>query len=171
MGIWALFLAVSTTFEMSKYALLKNGFVTLFHSTPNEDDKRIIASSSLVINVIFTIIFIFLVLLGSHWLSVYWKAPALHKMLLWYIPVTLFLVPFSHWEYLQQANMSFKGIFAAYFTRQGLFFLLVVISSIWFSKSIDLFTLVLFQLVGIVAGAAMGWYFSRPYLQGVFTPS
>lgn len=171
MGIWALFLAVSTTFEMSKYALLKNGFVTLFHSTTSNEERGTVASSSLVLNVIFTAIFILLILIGSAWISAYWKAPALQKMLFCYIPVALCMIPFSHCEYLQQANMSFKGIFAAYFARQGLFFLLVMISSVWFVKLIDLDTLVIFQLAGIVAGSVISWYFSRLYLQGVFTPS
>jgi len=171
MGVWALFLAISTTFEMSKYALLKNGFITLFHSTASRKDQGSIASSSLVLNVLFTIAFIILIFTGSHWIGQYWKVGELQSMLRWYVVASILLIPFSHWEYIQQANMTFKGIFAAYFARQGCFFLLVIIATFWFSGYVTLNLLVIFQIIGLAFGTFIAWIYSRKFINKMFAPS
>lgn len=170
-GVWALFLAICTTFEMAKYALLKNGFITFFNSTDDSQEKIEVASSSLVVNTGFTLIFILLILAGRIWVSHYWNAPELRSMLCLYIPIALLLIPFSHFEYLQQANMSFKGIFMSYFVRQGVFFVTVVVFSIWFAKSFSLELLVIFQCVGVLLATVIGWFYSRKYLQIRFCPT
>lgn len=170
-GIWALFNIISATFEMSKYALLKNALITILNSTNNPEERAKIASSSLVINIIFTAIFILLVLFLGSTLGHYWKIPELHTMLKWYILSTLFLIPFAHFEYLQQANMEFKGIFGAYFFRQGGFFLTLIIAIFTFKGSITLNKLVVLQAVCILGGSILSFFYARKYLKGLFSPT
>lgn len=171
MGVWALYLGIATTFEMTKYALLKNGFVVFFQTAKDKKEKVSIASSSLILNVLYTAIFTLLIIVFAKWFGHYWKAPDLPGMLFLYIPLTIILIPFGHLEFLQQANMSFKGIFAAYFTRQGIFFLMIIISSIWYSQMITLDLLVIFQIVSLIFGTLVSWISSRRFIHGIFSPS
>jgi len=170
MGIWALFLAVTTTFEMSKYALLKNGFVALYHTTESSKEHISIASSSLILNIGFTILFIILVLALAPLLGTFFKTRELTKLLYFYIPTSIILIPFSHLEYIQLANMTFKGIFASYFIRQGIFLLLVGIGILWFANTITLPSLVLFQTFGVLSGTLISHLYTKKYLTYTFNP-
>lgn len=170
-GVWALFLAITTTFEMSKNALLKFGLVTIFHSTEIREERASIASSSLVINILFTLLFLMLVFGGAHGISNYWKVPALEPMLYLYGGTALIFIPFSHLDYIQQTNMTFKGIFASYFIRQAVFFLLVVAGISKLHQNLSLDALVLFQMAGTLLGTLVAFYYSRKFLSGSFNPS
>lgn len=170
MGIWALFLAIGTTFEMTKYALLKNGLITIFHTAKGNDEKSDVVSSSLLLNIGFTGIFIILILISSGFLSRYWETPALKPMLSWYILTSIALIPFSHYEYLQQANMEFKGVFAAYFIRQGSFFLGVLILVLLPEKSTSLNLLAILQSISVAIGSIISYLYCRKLIMHTFKP-
>lgn len=170
-GTWSLFLAITTTFELIKTGLLKNSFVILFNSTNSDEQRSSLSSSSLIMNVAVTLLFIILCFAGAHALSEYWKAPALDTMLYYYCLSSLVFIPFSHFEYLQQANMTFKGIFMAYFVRQLIFFLLIVIFVIAFESKLTLPALVIFQIIGMAIATVVSFLYSRKYLLYRFNPS
>jgi lipopolysaccharide exporter len=127
MGVWALFLAITTIFEITKTNLLKNAHVKYVSASDNNSEKITLASSSLSINAGLTLIFIIFILFFSHWLSDWLHAGAeLSVMLVWFIPALIFMVFFSHFEAIQQSHLDFKGGFAGYFVRQGVFFTIIL---------------------------------------------
>jgi len=171
MGTWALFLTVTAIFEVTKNNLLKNAHIRFCSGSSDADEKVRIASSSLVINAAASALFIIFILLGSrllsHWLN---TGDALSDMLTWFIPGVACMIFFSHLEAVQQSNLDFKGVFAGYFTRQVIFFT-IILFHFFSDKPFALKDLALYQSMSIAAGTAVLWLCSRRYLQNRFAPS
>jgi lipopolysaccharide exporter len=162
MGIWALFLTIITIFEMTKTNLLKNAHIKFVSSSPESDEKTIIASSSLIINLSITLVFILLILLFSSEMNSWAHIGIeLGHMLMWYIPGLMFMMFFSHLEAIQQSHLDFKGVFAGYFVRQVLFFGFIITHKI-LSIPFTLTHLVMYQTISIFVGAATMFFFTRP---------
>ena len=169
MGLWAFFLVVTTLFETTKSYLLKSAHIKFVGN--NETDKTSIASSSIVINVALTLLFISFLFLFSGKLS-FWLSAGneLEQMLRWYIPGMLFLIFFSHFEAVSQSHLDFRGVFAGYFVRQLLFFG-VILGYALFKIPFSLIELVIYQTICTVVGTLVIFLFSKKYLLYVFNPS
>lgn len=171
-GVWAMFLVVTTFFEMTKSGLLKNAHVLYVSGNgPDNPEKTVIASSSLLINAGITFLFIgFIYTTGNTlgaWLG---TGPELSQMLRWFVPGLLVMVFFSHLEAVQQSHLDFKGVFAGYFTRQLSF--LIVILALWLShKPISLPHLALYWSGCVAVGTVAIYFYSRPYLLNRFDPT
>ncbi len=169
MDTWALFLAVTTVFEMTKTGLLKNAHVR--YVTNEMDEKSAIASSSILINLAISTLFILLVLIFGPYVSLKLdKGMDLYKMLLWYIPGILMLVYFAHLEAVQQSHLDFKGVFAGYIVRQVVFFACIT-GTLIVDKFFNLKLVVIYQLISIATGTLVMYLYSRPYLFHRFNPS
>jgi lipopolysaccharide exporter len=171
MGVWALFLVVTSIFETTKSGLLKNAHIRYVSSRREGDEKVVIASSSLLINTAITGLFIlfiwfFSIRLGS-WLH---AGNELSRMLRWFIPGLVGMVLFSHLEAIQQSHLDFRGVFAGYFVRQISFFILIIIHFAW-KIPFSLTRLALYQSFCIFLGTFVIWIYSRKYLLHRFAPS
>lgn len=171
MGAWALFLVVTTIFEQTKTGLLKNAHIRYVSSSNESTEKSAIASSSFLINVSITGLFILLIVLFSDWVSVrLHTGMELAAMLKWFIPGLICMVFFSHLEAIQQSFLDFKGVFAGYFVRQAVFFLCIggcLVLHIHYS----LLDVVLYQSLGFLLGTLVIFYYSRRYLEYRFNPT
>jgi lipopolysaccharide exporter len=169
MGIWAFFLIVTTLFETNKTNLLKNAHIKFVAGNSNE--KVGIASSSLVLNAILSLLFIGLLFsfsgLFSRWLN---SGEELEQMLKWFAPGILALVFFSHLEAVCQSHLDFRSVFAGYFTRQVLFFL-VILSHQVFKIPFTLVHLAIYQSISIAVGALVLYSFAKKHLTYRFNPS
>jgi lipopolysaccharide exporter len=170
-GIWALFLTVTSIFEATKSGLLKNAHVRYVSSSDKEEDKVVIASSSFIINLIVSALFILFIIFFSQWLSKELNAGiALSSILLWFIPGITGMIFFSHFEAIQQSFMDFKGVFAGYLVRQTTFFILIVIQ-VLSNRHFSLNVLALYQFVSILTGTITFYFFTRKYIVQKFQPS
>ena len=171
MGVWALFLVVTSIFETTKSGLLKNAHIRYVSASGTHGEKTVIASSSLLINLSITLLFIAFICLFSgllsHWLH---TGIELSEMLWWYIPGLLGMVFFSHMEAIQQSHLDFKGVFAGYLVRQVSFFAVIVIYAVC-KIPFSLRLLALYQSICICLGAIVIWFYSRKYLLNRFDPS
>lgn len=171
LGIWALFLIVTTVFEATKSALLKNAHIRFVSGSLTGDDKTIIASSSLLINSTLTILFIFFLVIGAKWLGILLNAgEELPAMLKWFIPGLIFMVLFSHFEAIQQSHFDFKGVFAGYITRQFSFFLMITMHY-FTGNEITLNLLAIYLSLSIGLGVIVIFLYSRKYLHFKFNPT
>jgi lipopolysaccharide exporter len=168
-GIWAFFLVVTTLFETSKSNLLKNAHIKFVGS--NNEEKTTVASSSLLLNTAISALFILFLLFFSgrlsHWLG---AGLELEHMLKWFIPGMSFLVLFSHFEAISQSHLDFKAVFAGHFSRQIVFFTIILIQAI-FRIPFSLVQVVIYQSISIAVGSIVLYIFSRKHLQYVFDPS
>jgi len=167
LGIWSIFLFVVAAFEMSKGSLLKNAHIRLILISKNKNHS-IIAGSSIFVNVIFTILFITIILLFSpnlsNWLN---TGKQLSTMLMLYIPGLISMIYFAHYEAVQQSNNNFKNGFTANLIRQLLFFILLLVHFIS-GKNLELFTIVYYYTLGNFIGTLLFFILSRKYISYTF---
>lgn len=169
MGLWAFFLVVTTLFETTKSYLLKNAHIK-FVGNSNEE-KTAIASSSLLINATISLFFILFLFVFSGTLSFWLGADrSLEQMLRWYIPGIIFLIFFSHFEAVSQSHLDFKPVFAGYFSRQVVFFAIILIYTI-FKIPFSLIHIVIYQSISTAVGTVIIFLFGRKHLLYMFNPS
>lgn len=170
LGIWSIFMFLVAAFEMSKSSLLKNAHIRLI-LTSNEKDKHIIAGSSILVNITFTIVFISLIIAFSPYLSHWLNAgDQFASMLKYYIPGLVVMIYFSHYEAVQHSNNNFKNGFTANLIRQLIFFILVLIH--FLNKiDIDLILLVYYYSIGNFVGTIVFYFISRQFISYKFNYS
>lgn len=167
LGIWSIFLFVVAAFEMSKGSLLKNAHIRLILISKNKNHS-IIAGSSIFVNIIFTTLFITLILLFSPNLSKWLNTgKQLSTMLMLYIPGLISMIYFAHYEAVQQSNNNFKNGFTANLIRHLLFFILLLIHFIR-GKNLELFTIVYYYTIGNFIGTLLFFILSRKYISYTF---
>ncbi|WP_083925305.1 flippase [Flexithrix dorotheae] len=161
MGIYALFFTIITIFEVTRDGLIKNALIRFINISPKEDNSRI-QSTALVLSLIYTLLFVALIFIGAKPLSIYWETPQLAKMLYVYAVTAIVSIFFSHAEYIQQANLYFKGIFLIYFVKQGFYFLFIVLF-VFIFKDPSLYKLVLLQSVAVAVATVVGVISARKF--------
>ncbi len=158
-GVWALFLTVTTLVEFTRVGLIQNAVVKYVSTSTEEEAPRII-STSLFLNILLTCISVVVLLVSAKLLSVVWHKPIIEPMVYWYVITTVALIPFSQFNYIQQAMLDFKSVFYSSFVRQGTNFVFVLIVYV-FGLKIDLINLVNIQSLGAVLGSVVAFLLIR----------
>ncbi len=166
MGVWSLFLVVTSFVELIRQALVKTSLIKHMNHA-GEEEQRYVLSAAFLINSIVTVLLIILLLVFSQWLSSILQAPALKSMLYIFMGGMVILIPFSHFEWILYSKSEFKGLFWVYFFRQGLGLLFMIIY-LFFYDNISLDVLVIFFNVGILAGILVAYRYIQQYLTKTF---
>ena len=168
LGIWALFLIFVTIVEVSKNGFIKNAIIKYLASSEKEEHPKII-TASFFLNLFFTLFLIGVIVALSGAFSEVLKAPQISYMLKLYIITGLVFIPFSQFEFIQQGNFDFKGIFVSYFFK-GLFFFSSQLFLFFFRPEVDILTyLVLAHASAYLFGAIVSYFYVKKYL--VFSKS
>ena len=160
MGAWSLFLSITTILETGKGGLIKNALIKFINSSENEDHAKI-ETASILINLLVTLVSVAIILCFATTLGEYWNIGELGSMLYWYIGTSILLIPFSHFEYMQQAHHSFGGILSSYLARQGVLFALILITIFLPKGEHYLRNLVVFQTAGVAIGTLVSYQYAR----------
>ena len=162
-GTWVIFLTTTSFIEVGRSGLLQNALVK-YLTTCKEGDYGIISTASLITNFFLTGASIILLLLVAQPLSLWQNSMVLASLVKIYAITTLVLLPFQQFNYIQQANLDFKGIFWSNFTKQGLFFLFIV-GCFLLGVEISLILLAQAQIFTALSGAVVSFVFARKYLR------
>lgn len=163
MGAWVAFLSVTSVLEVARAGLIQNGLVR-YLSTSEAADYGKISTASLILNLLLTSLSCILLFAVAKPLSIYFDYPQLVTMFYIYVATTTFLIPFQQFNFTQQANLDFKGIFWASFTKQGLFFLAILIFFMS-GTALNLITLASIQVFTAVAASFVAFTFTKKYLK------
>jgi O-antigen/teichoic acid export membrane protein len=104
-----------------------------------------------------------MILLFGGIFSYLWGTEEISSMLHIYIITTILLIPCSQFNFIQQANFDFRGIFWGNFARQGTLFAYVLFSFISDSP-VSLISLSWVQVLSAAAGTVIAYFFTRPFL-------
>lgn len=162
-GIWSLFVVISGILEVSRNGLIKNPLIKYLGDTEAKAEKAKIVASSFALNFIYALVSILLIIILAVPLSKLMNAPDLSDILYFYIITVVLLTPFFQFEFIQQANFNFKGIFFAYFTRQGMFFVSILILFLFRLEVHPLQYLIFTYAFSTLAGTAVSYIFARRY--------
>lgn len=161
-GVWALFLTITSLIETSRNGLIQNALIKFLHSNTKDFESKII-TASLFLNVTYSLIMAILLLVVAYPLSKIFGAVDLSPMFGWYSLTLILLVPISQFNYLQQANFSFSGVFWTTLVRQGTFFIGVLLS-ILFNGKLNLVNLVQLQVACAVMAMFVAYFCAKPLL-------
>jgi len=160
-GVWALFLTITSLIETARNGLIQNAQIKFLTSEEKHHHPEII-SASFTLNILLTGLSIIVLLILGPILSSRMNSPELQKMLYFYIITTITLIPYSQFNFIQQGNMDFKGIFFSNVSKNGLLFLHILICFL-FKIEVNLLNLVHMQTIGAIIGALVSYYFVRKY--------
>lgn len=161
-GTWALFLTLTTIIEMSRNGLIQNALIKFLHASPDNKHNEVV-TASWILNLIYSLLIVVLLLALSVPLESIFQISQFSQMFLWYSVTLMVLVPFSQFNYIQQAKFSFAGIFWSTMARQGFFFL-VILTHHFMDKRLSLIELVVYQLIGTGVGLVIAFFCARKYL-------
>lgn len=160
-GVWVLFLSIVSVIEVGRIGLLQNALVK-FLSTGADEETGKITTASFVLNGLLTLLIVLICLGLSPLVAKIFKAPELSQLFKIYCLTTVALIPFYQCNYIQQANLDFKGIFWSNVVKGGLLF--AFIAYLFIGKlEVKLPDLALVQTVAAVAASGASWYFARKY--------
>jgi len=159
MGVWNLFLVYTGIIEIVRQSLIKNAVIKYINGHAAEEHPHI-QSAALYLNIVITCLIGILIAAFIIPVSKVLQAPPLAMVMYIFLPGLLLLIPFSHFEWVQNANADFRGIFWGYLSRQGTSFLLIV-GHLLFSHDINLMHLILYFNAGLVVGTIVSGYFAR----------
>jgi O-antigen/teichoic acid export membrane protein len=168
MGIWALFLAIFALIETIKQGLLRNPMIKFLSETEYVNHRNKIQSASLVTNMLFSALVIFLLIFGGHLFAKWLNTPELFQLFQWGILIVLILIPFNHFEVLLQAHFKFKAIFYGYLCRQGLFMISIILFLFLDKSALTLVNLAKLQILSMLFGTFVMLYFARNYFYSHF---
>ena len=160
-GVWVLFLSITSILEVGRIGLLQNALVKYLATRGGEEAGRI-TTASFVLNGILTSLIVMLLLGLSPLAGKMFDAPELTVLLQIYCLTTVVLIPFFQCNYIQQANLDFKGIFWANLAKGSVLFGYILF--LFLKKSeITLTSLALVQIVAAALGSVVSWMFARQF--------
>lgn len=162
MGVWNLFLLFAGVIEIVRQSLIKNAVIKYINSHGSDEHPRI-QSAALAINITITVLIAILLAALIYPASRMLNAPQLSGIIFIFLPGLLLLIPFSHFEWLQNAHSDFRGIFWAYSVRQGLAFSLMALHLL-VARNIRLADLIWYYNFGIAGGTVLSFIFARKFL-------
>ncbi|MEM9918603.1 MAG: flippase [Bacteroidota bacterium] len=164
LGTWFLFGTIVSFVEVGRTGLLQNALIKFLTTSEDAAEKRRIATASLFLSFALTAVCIVFLLLFSELLSQALQAPMLSGLLRIYCMTTIVLIPMQQFNFMQQANFDFRGIFWSNFAWKGLFFFFLVY--LFFSSTpISIQLLAYFQIGTAALAGFISFWFGRPYLQ------
>lgn len=165
---WGVFLLVTAFLEMGRSGLIQNGLVrylSLHHDEPAI--YAAVASASLVLNIAFSIVSNVVLWASMYWLSRNQHAAELPMLLSVYFITNFVMAWLYHCNFVQQANLEFRGIFwATFFLRGGLF--AWVAGCWWLHRPVQLVELAWIFLACAIVATLATWWIGRPYLRHRF---
>jgi len=160
-GSFSLFLTVTSLIEVARNGLIQNAQIK-FTATATPEEYPKILKASLVLNIFLSVISMAMLFTAAPFLAAWWNSPNMELMLKIYCINIAVLIPFTQFNFLQQANLDFKGVFYTTMLRQGLFFLVII--SYWLAfRPFNLVELAWWQVVCSVMASLLSFYFVRKY--------
>ena len=162
MGVWSLFLVLTSFVELFRQGLVKTSLIKYINHS-KEQEHSAVMSAAFFLNVVVTSILCTVLFFCSHQIASLVNAPLLEPMLYIFIIGMLFLIPFSHFEWIMYGKSLFKDLFWTYLVRQGITLLVIFLYYV-IHGSLSLSMLVIIYSGGICIGAISGFIFVKRFL-------
>jgi lipopolysaccharide exporter len=161
-GIWTLFVATTTIFEMGRNGLIQNSLIK-FLSDNSEKKHPDILSASFFLSSTLMIACIIINISIAGYLANLWHYPGLVQMFYTYNIVYLLQGILSQFQWIEQANLSFTGVLISNSIRQGGLFIYILVCFL-FHIDLSLMSLIYVQAAGAFISMVVEYFFIRKYL-------
>lgn len=158
-GMWVLFLSITAILETTRNAFIHTPLVKYLIGAKKEEFNTIIGAS-FYLNLIMAIFTALILAFFSAHISILLKSPELTSLFYTYIFIALAITPLIHSNFIQQANLDFKGTFYSATARASILFF-YIFKCYYFKQNIELINLVFVQCAAVVVGALISYYFAK----------
>ncbi|WP_373514960.1 flippase [Persicitalea sp.] len=162
-GAWVLFMSTIMIMESIRSGLIQSALIRYLAANDPEQHPLILTASTFL-SLLITVVCVALNLLFSGYLAALWDSPQLVDLFRVYNIGFILSGVLNLFNYLEQANMSFKGIFITGLVRQVFFFLFVGITY-YLNYPVQLIELVWVQVFSVVAATLLAYFFVRDKLR------
>lgn len=161
---WGLFLLITYTLEMGRSGLIQNGLMRyLAAQDVHSGTYRAISSAALFLNLAYSLVSNIVLWVGMSWFIRVYQTPALEEVLPVYFATNVVMAFMYQFNFVQQANLEFRGIFWSTFCFRGALFAWVAFCR-FSGHTMVLQQMAFSMLAGALVGAWVSWYYVRPYL-------
>ncbi len=168
-SIWVIYLLITSFIEVGRTGLLQNGLMTFLSTAPTSEHGKI-NTASLSLNLSLSVIFAILLFVSPVWAKWLFSSytpstqATIASLLQVYAFTTLVLSGLYQFNFIQQANLDFKGLFWSGFFKNGLLFFYVLYQK-WANGSFDVLHLAICQLIAALPATAIAYLFARKYFE------
>ena len=165
-SVWVLFLTITSFIEVGRTGLLQNGLMTFLSKNEVTEHPKI-NTASLFLNMSLSVIFVIILLICGQFMGHFINyAPAviqqLQSLLTIYAGTTFVLSALYQFNFIQQANLDFKGMFWSSFIKNGLLFFYALYIRLS-HHHINITDLAYCQLIAAFPAAYVAYRFAKPY--------
>jgi lipopolysaccharide exporter len=160
-SVWVLYMTITAFIEVGRTGLLQNGLMTFLNQTPQYEHAKI-NKASLFLNLSLSVVVVIGLLLGSGWLGDVFKSSELAILLSIYAVTTFVLSGLYQFNFIQQANMDFKGLFWSSFVKNGALFFYVLYVKLS-NGAFSLTNLAFVQLLAAIPATLVAYGFAKKY--------
>lgn len=158
-GLWVIFLSLTGIVDMAKNGFTQEATIKYLASADINERKKI-TTASFTVNLIITLGLVIILIFIAPYLGKLWHSHELVTMLYLYIIVFFATIFLGQFNYIEQANLRFNGVFAAAFVRQFLFFLFILICYLA-NRKISLTSLAIVQIINVLIATFLAYLYSR----------
>ena len=162
-GIWTLFVATTSIFEMARSGLIQYSLIKFLSESSDQERPKIISASFILSGILMFICIVLNISLAGY-LSRLWNYPDLFSMFIIFNVVYILQGILAQFQWIEQAHLRFQGILITTMMRQGGFFLYIFISFLLHAK-ISLIGLIYAQAICTGIGACTEYFYVRKFLR------
>ena len=165
-SIWVIFLLITSFIEVGRTGLLQNGLMTYIGQTPQSEHAKI-NTASLFLSLILSVLFSIFLLTSGSWVGHFFNQnpetiAQIASLLSIYAGTTLVLSGLYQFNFIQQANLDFRGLFWSSFIKNGLLFFYVLYLKLT-NNAFNLNHLAICQWVAAIPATFAAYLFARKY--------
>jgi lipopolysaccharide exporter len=162
-SIWVIYMTITAFIEVGRTGLLQNGLMTFLNQTDASEHAKI-NTASFFLSLSLSLIFVVLLLTTGTFVGEFFHSQELVTLLTIYAGTTFILSALYQFNFIQQANMDFKGLFWSSFVRNGALFFYVLFLKLT-NGTYALTNLVIVQLLAAVPATFVAFGFARKYFK------
>ena len=162
-SVWVIYMTITAFIEVGRTGLLQNGLMTFLNQTDNTEHAKI-NTASFFLSLSLSLIFVVLLLTTNTFVGDFFKSPELASLLAIYAGTTFILSALYQFNFIQQANMDFKGLFWSSFVKNGALFFYVLYLKLT-NGTYVLTNLVIVQLLAAIPATLVAFAFARKYFK------
>ena len=160
-GVWVLYLTVTAFIEVGRTGLLQNGLMRFLAQTPQSEHAKI-NTASLFLSVSLSVLFVLALVFGGSAMGHFFDSTQLVELLSIYAATTFVLSGLYQFNFIQQANLDFRGLFWSSFVKNGLLFGYVLYLQLG-HKTFNLNHLAYCQLFAAIPATCVAYGFAKRY--------
>ena len=165
-SIWVIFLLITSFIEVGRTGLLQNGLMTYIGQTPQSEHAKI-NTASLFLSLILSVLFSIFLLTSGSWVGHFFNQnpetiAQIASLLSIYAGTTLVLSGLYQFNFIQQANLDFRGLFWSSFIKNGLLFFYVLYLKLT-NNAFNLNHLAICQWVAAIPATLAAYLFAHKY--------